>query len=64
MNEMFLLKLGEIVLKGLNRFTFENKLKSNIARRMRPYGSFQVHIAQSTVYVEPNGDPADKADRV
>ena len=59
MNEMFLLKLGEIVLKGLNRFTFENKLKSNIARRMRPYGSFQVHIAQSTVYVEPNGESCD-----
>ena len=59
MNEMFLLKLGEIVLKGLNRFTFENKLKSNIARRMRPYGSFQVHIAQSTVYVEPNGEACD-----
>ena len=36
MNEMFLLKLGEIVLKGLNRFTFENRLKSNLARRLRP----------------------------
>ncbi|MCI8525871.1 MAG: tRNA 4-thiouridine(8) synthase ThiI [Oscillospiraceae bacterium] len=59
MNEMFLLKLGEIVLKGLNRHAFENKLKSNIARRMRPYGSFDVHIAQSTVYVEPNGPESD-----
>ncbi len=59
MNEIFLLKLGEVVLKGLNRFAFENKLKSNIARRMRPYGSFQVYIAQSTVYVEPNGEDCD-----
>lgn len=59
MKEMFLLKLGEIVLKGLNRFTFENKLKSNIARRMRHYGSFNIYIAQSTVYVEPNDDDCD-----
>ena len=27
MKEMFLLKLGEIVLKGANRRTFEDKLK-------------------------------------
>ncbi len=59
MNEIFLLKLGEVVLKGLNRFSFENKLKSNIARRMRPYGSFNVHIAQSTIYVEPQNDDCD-----
>jgi thiamine biosynthesis protein ThiI len=59
MKEMFLLKLGEIVLKGLNRFTFENKLKSNIARRMRHYGSFNIYIAQSTVYVEPNDENCD-----
>ena len=42
MNEMFLLKLGEIVLKGGNRFQFENRLKTNIRRRMRPYGEFRV----------------------
>ncbi len=59
MNEMFLLKLGEVVLKGLNRSTFENKLKSNTARRMRPYGSFNVYLAQSTIYVEPNDDECD-----
>ena len=53
MNEMFLLKLGEIVLKGGNRFQFENRLKTNIARRMRPFGDFRVSIVQSTVYVEP-----------
>ena len=33
MNEIFLLKLGEIVLKGGNRFQFENRLKTNVARR-------------------------------
>ena len=51
MNEMFLLKLGEIVLKGGNRFQFENRLKTNVARRMRPFGDFRVSIVQSTAYV-------------
>ena len=57
MNEIFLLKLGEIVLKGANKRQFENKLRQNVRRRMRPYGEFDVYIMQSTVYVEPqNGD--------
>ena len=33
MNEIFLLKLGEIVLKGLNRRRFEDRLTGNISRR-------------------------------
>lgn len=36
MNEMFLLKMGEIVLKGLNRSTFEGRLHSNLNRRLKP----------------------------
>ena len=59
MNEMFLLKLGEIVLKGGNRFQFENRLKTNVARRMRPFGDFHVSIVQSTVYVEPENADCD-----
>ena len=59
MNEMFLLKLGEIVLKGGNRFQFENRLKTNVARRMRPFGEFSVRIMQSTVYVEPQNELCD-----
>ena len=59
MNEMFLLKLGEIVLKGGNRFQFENRLKTNVARRMRPFGDFRVSIVQSTAYVEPENADCD-----
>ena len=59
MNEIFLLKLGEIVLKGANRFTFENRLKSNIRQRMKFFGDFKVYIRQSTVYVEPLNDACD-----
>ena len=59
MNEIFLLKLGEVVLKGTNKRQFENKLRQNIRRRMRGYGNFDVYIMQSTVYVEPMDDQAD-----
>lgn len=59
MREIFLLKLGEIVLKGTNKRQFENKLRQNVRRRMRTYGNFDVYIMQSTVYVEPMDDDAD-----
>ena len=59
MNEIFLLKLGEIVLKGTNKRQFENKLRQNIRRRMKSYGNFDVYIMQSTVYVEPMDNDAD-----
>jgi len=59
MNEMFLLKLGEIVLKGANRYNFENRLKSNIRRRLSSYGKFKVYLTQSTVYVEPEEENCD-----
>ena len=57
MNEMILLKLGEMVLKGLNRRSFEDKLQANIYRRLNNMGQFRVYTRQSTTYVEPmNGD--------
>lgn len=57
MNEMILLKLGELVLKGLNRRSFEDKLQANIYRRLNNLGQFRVYTRQSTTYVEPmNGD--------
>ena len=59
MKEIFLLKLGEIVLKGANKRQFEDKLRQNIRRRMKAYGNFDVYLMQSTVYVEPIDDAAD-----
>ena len=59
MKEIFLLKLGEIVLKGANKRQFEDKLRQNIRRRMRSYGNFDVYLMQSTVYVEPMDDQVD-----
>ena len=59
MREIFLLKLGEIVLKGANKRQFEDKLRYNIRRRMKAYGNFDVYIMQSTVYVQPMDDECD-----
>ena len=56
MDEIILLKLGEIVLKGLNRRSFEDKLIGNAQRRLRPFGKFRVYTKQSTLYVEPQED--------
>ena len=58
-NEILLLKLGEVVLKGLNRRAFEDKLMSNVRRRVRACGSFQIYIRQSTIYVEPQNENCD-----
>ena len=59
MNDIILLKLGEIVLKGLNRKSFEQKLVSNVRRRLAHIGKFRVYCLQSTVYVEAAEDGAD-----
>ena len=59
MNDIILLKLGEIVLKGLNRKAFERKLLNNIAARLKTIGNFKISCLQSTVYVEPEDDSCD-----
>ena len=59
MNDIILCKLGEIVLKGQNRKSFELKLMGNIRRRLAPLGKFRVYCLQSTVYVEAEEDGAD-----
>ena len=59
MKEIILLKLGEMVLKGANRHSFEEKLMQNARRRLKPYGRFQVYTRQSTAYVEPMDETCD-----
>ena len=54
-----MLKLGEIVLKGMNRRNFERQLTSNLSRRLRPYGNFEISMVQSTIYVEPADENCD-----
>ena len=60
MNDIILLKLGELVLKGLNRHNFEEKLMSNARRRLQSCGGrFKVTTKQSITYVEPLEDACD-----
>lgn len=59
MNDIILLKQGEIILKGQNRRFFEDKLLANIRRRLRGLGEYNVYSSQSTVYVEPKNDDCD-----
>ena len=59
MHEIILCKLGEIVLKGLNRHSFEMKLMSNIRRRTQRCGKFKIYSRQSTIYVEPAEETCD-----
>ncbi|MEQ2442017.1 tRNA uracil 4-sulfurtransferase ThiI [Pseudoflavonifractor sp. CLA-AP-H29] len=59
MDEIILMKLGELVLKGLNRRSFEDKLIANAQRRLKHCGSFKVYSKQSTMYVEPKDDSCD-----
>ena len=59
MKEIILLKDGEIVLKGLNRRTFEDVLKKNIKHAISPLGSFEIKSAQSIIYVRPLSEDID-----
>ena len=64
MKEIILIKLGEIVLKGLNRRNFEDTLMRSLKRRLAKIGSFQVKIAQSTISVTPMDEEADMDEAV
>ena len=59
MKEVILIKLGEIVLKGLNRKNFEDRLVKNIKHRLHPIGAFRVKNSQSIVTVMPVFDDID-----
>ena len=59
MNDIILVKLGEIILKGLNRKSFEKRLMNNIEDAIKDCGAFSVKCLQSTIYVEPKNDDAD-----
>lgn len=59
MNEIILVKNGEIALKGLNRTSFEETLVRNIRWRLKKIGKFEITRAQSTIYVKPKSEDID-----
>lgn len=68
MKEIILVKTGELILKGLNRSSFEDMLIKNIKHALAGLGEFSVRKNQAAIYIEPqSGDIAamcEKAARV
>lgn len=58
MKEILLLKMGEIVLKGLNKKTFEDALVKDIKNRIKKYGKYSIKSVQSAITISPQGDSA------
>lgn len=64
MKEIVLAKYGEIVLKGLNKRSFEDMLTKNIKRRLKSLGRFELFSAQSTTYITPLDDDIELSEVV
>ncbi len=62
MKEIILIKNGELVLKGLNRNTFEDILIKNMKKALRDIGEFKFTKSQSTIAVESVDGEADLDD--
>ena len=54
MKEIILVKNGELVLKGLNRNSFEDVLIKNMKKHLAPLGKFIFTKSQSTIRFEPD----------
>ncbi len=59
MEEIILLKMGETVLKGLNRRSFESRFLRNLRNSLSSFGPFDISISQSTVYASPSATGID-----
>ncbi len=62
MKEIILIKNGELVLKGLNRNSFEDILIKNMKRALSDIGEFAFTKSQSTIVVESTDGEADLDD--
>lgn len=62
MKEIILVKDGEIVLKGLNRSSFEDVLIKNMKKALKSIGDFNFTKSQSTIVVEATDESEDLDD--
>lgn len=58
MKQGYLIKYGELAIKGKNRYIFENALVKHIEDALKPFGVFEVIKEQGRIICEPDG-PAD-----
>ena len=52
MERVISVSLGEIVLKGLNRKYFEDRLIKNMKRVLRDFGEYRIYKEQGKIYIE------------
>ena len=52
MDQVLIVRYGEISLKGLNRSFFEDRLLSNIKKALKPLGNFPIKKSDSRIYVD------------
>ncbi|PTX65012.1 thiamine biosynthesis protein ThiI [Melghirimyces profundicolus] len=55
MNDLLLIRYGELALKGKNRSDFENRLTENIREKLKPFPGVKVKKTFGRVLVELNG---------
>ncbi|HHW93006.1 MAG TPA: tRNA 4-thiouridine(8) synthase ThiI [Clostridiaceae bacterium] len=61
MNELLLVRIGEITLKGLNRGRFVARLIGNIKRRIKDLGEFSIVQSHSRIWIHAlSGEPSMK----
>jgi len=59
MKKVILVRYGEIILKGLNRPVFEDKLVKNIRRAIYGLGKVEIIKSQARIFIEPEEDNYD-----
>lgn len=59
MKKIILVRYGEIILKGLNRPVFEDKLIGNIKSAILKSGNVKIFKSQGRIYIEPFTDDYD-----
>ncbi len=59
MENIILVRYGEITLKGLNRPVFEDKLISNIKKTIHSFGKVGIIKSQGRIFIEPKEDNYD-----
>lgn len=53
MKKIILVRYGEIILKGLNRPVFEDKLIKNIRQRIQDFGKVSITKSQGRIFITP-----------
>ncbi|MCX8130679.1 MAG: tRNA 4-thiouridine(8) synthase ThiI [Clostridia bacterium] len=59
MKNVILVRYGEIILKGLNRPVFEDKLINNIKKVISSLGKVNIIRSQARIFIEPESDDYD-----